>query len=172
MSTQVPSIFTTNTDGRRSAAENFTDRYYHALNTLAKLDSFYINSSSKYTIPADISINGKVVPTPAEYLTLLEGQGQGVRYEIESLDAHVINPSTGYGAPENIHDNPKVERTGGRMSIVVTTMGRVQFGKARDSPQKMFNETFVLVPNWDAMTRNPPRGLQKWLIMSQNFRAL
>lgn len=133
---------------------------------------FYINSSPRYAIAADISINGQVVPTPADYYTLLETQGQNVRYEIESLDAHVMNPSFQYGAPENIYNNDKVEKSGGRMSIVVTTMGKVQFGKGRDSPQKMFNETFVLVPNWDAMSKNPSKGAKRWLIMSQNFRAL
>lgn len=110
--------------------------------------------------------------TPDDYSALLDAQGPGVRYEIESLDAHVINPSSAYGAPDKIHEEAKVERNGGRMSIAVTTMGRVQFGKGRDAPQKMFNETFVLVPNWDSMARNPPRGIRRWLIMSQNFRAL
>ncbi|ODA79130.1 hypothetical protein RJ55_04722 [Drechmeria coniospora] len=154
------------------AAENFISHFYQALNNLSKLDNFYVNSSAKYSIPADISINGQVVPTAAEYLKLLEGQGRDVRYEVESLDAHVVNPSSGFGAPETLHDNTRVERNGGRMSVVVTTMGRVQFGKGREAPQRMFNETFVLVPNWDALARNPPRGLKRWLILSQNFRAL
>lgn len=95
-----------------------------------------------------------------------------MHYEVESLDAHVANPSFQFGVPENLHDKDRVERNGGRMSIVVTAMGKVQFGKGREAPQKMFNETFVLVPNWDALSRNPPRGIKKWLIMSQNFRAL
>ena len=154
------------------AAETFANHYYQALNTRAQILPFYINSSPRYSIAADISINGSVVATPADYNTLLEAQGRDVRYEIESLDAHVINPSSQYGAPDNIHDNNKVERNGSRMSIVVTTMGKVQFGKGREAPAKMFNETFVLVPNWDSLTRNPPRGAKRWLIMSQNFRAL
>ncbi|QUC22447.1 uncharacterized protein UV8b_06688 [Ustilaginoidea virens] len=154
------------------AAESFVSHYYQALNSRSQLLPFYINSSPKYSVAADISINGSVLATPADYSTLLDAQGQGVRYDIESLDAHVINPSSQYGAPESVHDNSKVEKNGGRMSIVVTTMGRVQFGKGREAPQKMFNETFVLVPNWDAMARNPPRGLRRWLIQSQNFRAL
>ncbi|KND91829.1 hypothetical protein TOPH_03360 [Tolypocladium ophioglossoides CBS 100239] len=152
--------------------ETLVNHYYQAINNHSSLEAFYINSSSRYSIAADISINGQVVATPAQYSTLLDGQGSTVHYEIESLDAHVINPSSAYGAPENVHDNPKIEKSGGRMSIVVTTMGRVQFGKGREAPQKMFNETFVLVPNWDSMARNPPRGAKRWLIMSQNFRAL
>lgn len=154
------------------AAENFVSSYYQAINSRAKLETFYINSSTRYNIPADISINGSVVPTPAEYSKLLETQGENVLYEIESLDTHIINPSFQYGAPENVYDSEKNEKSGRKMSIVVTTMGKVRFGKGREAPQKMFNETFVLVPNWDAMARNPARGLKRWLIMSQNFRAL
>ncbi|CAM1507913.1 Fc.00g047610.m01.CDS01 [Cosmosporella sp. VM-42] len=154
------------------AAETFVSNYYQAINKAAALLPFYINSSSRYSIPADISINGSVVPTPADYLKLLESQGKDVFYEIESFDAHVMNPSFQYGAPENLQDNNRIEKSGGRMSIVVTTMGRVQFGKGREAPQKMFNETFVLVPNWESMGKNPPKGIKRWLIMSQNFRAL
>ncbi|KAM5344821.1 hypothetical protein ACJ41O_010683 [Fusarium nematophilum] len=154
------------------AAEVFTTNYYQAINSRSNLLPFYINSSSRYPIPADISINGAVVPAPADYTKLLEAQGAGVHYDIESFDAHVMNLSFGMGAPENVYDAAKTEKGGSRMSIVVTVMGKVQYGKGREAPQKMFNETFVLVPNWEAMVKNPPRGAKRWLIMSQNFRAL
>lgn len=148
------------------------NHYYQAINHRSSLLPFYINSSSRYPITADISINGAVVPTPADYSTLLEAQGVGVHYEVESFDAHVMNQSFNIGAPENIYDGAKMEKNGSRMSIIVTTMGRVQFGKGRDAPQKMFNETFILVPNWESMVKNAPRGMKRWLVMSQNFRAL
>ncbi|KAK7408583.1 hypothetical protein QQX98_009231 [Neonectria punicea] len=154
------------------AADIFVSHYYQAINNRAALLPFYINSSSRYAIPADISINGAVVATPADYSQLLEAQGSGAHYEIESFDAHVVNPSFQYGAPEHVQDNARVEKNGGKMSFAVTIMGKVQFGRGRDASQKMFNETFVLVPNWESMGRNPPRGVKRWLIMSQNFRAL
>ncbi|KAF4120700.1 NTF2-related export protein 1/2 [Geosmithia morbida] len=154
------------------AAEGLVTRYYEALNNHAPILPFYVNSTSRYTIKADISINGAQVATPADYFNLLEAQGQGVRYEAESLDTHAVNPSFQYDAPTNIANPDKEERNGGRMSTVVTVMGKVQYGKGRDAPRKMFNETFVLVPNWEAMQKNPPRGIRPWLIMSQNFRAL
>ncbi|KAF7552604.1 hypothetical protein G7Z17_g4216 [Cylindrodendrum hubeiense] len=154
------------------AAETFVSNYYQAINSRSTLLPFYINSSPRYAIPADISINGTVVATPADYSQLLEGQGTGAHYEIESFDAHPVNPSFQYGAPENVQDNAKVERNGGRVSIAVTIMGRLQLGRGREAPQTMFNETFVLVPNWDSMSKNPARGVKRWLIMSQNFRAL
>jgi NTF2-related export protein 1/2 len=154
------------------AADVFVSRYYDAISRKAALETFYVNSTPRYPVPADISINGSVVPTPADYATLLDTQGSGVTYELESYDAHVINPSYQLGCPENLNDNAKAEKTGGKMSIAVTAMGRVHFGKGQNAPQKSFTEAFVLVPNWDAMARNPPRNSKRWLIISQNFRAL
>ncbi|KAF5632091.1 nuclear transport factor 2 domain protein [Fusarium sp. NRRL 25303] len=155
-----------------SAAEIFTSNYYQAINRQKEILPFYINSSQRYPIAADISINGAVLPTPDDYSKLLEAQGKDAHYEIESFDAHVLNPNFTMGAPENIFDSAKKEKSGDKMSILVTVMGRVQFGKGREAPQKMFNETFVLVPNWESMVKNPPKGVKKWLVMSQNFRAL
>ncbi|KAL2677216.1 hypothetical protein Neosp_010984 [[Neocosmospora] mangrovei] len=142
------------------AAEIFVTHYYQAVNKQSALLPFYINSSSRYPIPADISINGAVLSAPDDYSKLLEAQGQGALYELESFDSH------------NVYDGAKVEKNGGRMSILVNVMGKVQYGKGREAPQKMFHETFVLVPNWEAMVKNPPKGVKRWLIMSQNFRAL
>ncbi|KAI1754560.1 hypothetical protein F4782DRAFT_492980 [Xylaria castorea] len=34
-----------------------------------------------------------------------------------------------------------------------------------------FNEAWLLVPHWEALGRNAPRGLRKWVVVSQNFRA-
>ncbi|OAA56397.1 Nuclear transport factor 2 [Cordyceps fumosorosea ARSEF 2679] len=154
------------------AADNFINTYYQAINSKSNLQNFYVNSSPRYPKPADISINGQVLALPADYLALIEAQGSGVHYDVESLDAHVLNPSFTVGMPEKLNDAERAERAGSRMSLAVTAVGRVRFGRGKEAPQKMFNETFVLVPNWDALARNPPRGLKKWLIMSQNFRAL
>ncbi|KAM0561639.1 hypothetical protein ACHAPJ_002807 [Fusarium lateritium] len=167
-----PPNTTTEVQTSSDAAEVFVTNYYQAINKQTNLLPFYINASSRYPISADISINGAVVPAPADYSKLLEAQGNDAHYEIESFDAHVMNPNFTMGAPENLYDNARRERNGEKMSILVTVMGRVQYGKGKDAPQKMFNETFVLVPNWESMTKNPPKGVKKWLIMSQNFRAL
>ena len=113
------------------------------------------------------------MPAPVDYFNLLESQGKDVFYEIESLDTHVLNPSFQLCAPDNLPEtNQKSDKQGGRISILVTTLGKVKYGKGRDAPAKMFNETFVLVPNWEAQQKNPPRGIRRFLIMSQNFRAL
>ncbi|KAI2608671.1 uncharacterized protein GGS25DRAFT_521844 [Hypoxylon fragiforme] len=38
--------------------------------------------------------------------------------------------------------------------------------------ERPFMEAFVLVPHWEASARNAARGLRKWVIVSQNYRAL
>ncbi|KAI2615926.1 hypothetical protein GGR54DRAFT_255213 [Hypoxylon sp. NC1633] len=35
-----------------------------------------------------------------------------------------------------------------------------------------FSESFLLVPHWEASGRNAAKGMRKWVIVSQNFRAL
>ncbi|PHH74299.1 hypothetical protein CDD82_5012 [Ophiocordyceps australis] len=153
------------------AADKFTSFYYQAVNSGANLNPFYVNSSSRYATPADISINGKVVASPDEYRSMLKAQGSGVRYELEMVNAHVANPSVTLGAPETF-DKDKNEKDGRCMTIVVVVIGRIRFGTGKEAPQKMFHESFILTPNWDAMVRNPPRGAKEWLVLSQSFRAL
>ncbi|KAI0851615.1 hypothetical protein F5Y00DRAFT_230256 [Daldinia vernicosa] len=91
-------------------------------------------------------------------------------------------------------------RNGDRLSFAVQVSGVVRYGrghgdgKAGDAVvvavggvgvggdtsgnndneplEKLFNESFLLVPHWEAWGRNAPRGLRKWVIVSQNFRAL
>ncbi|KAI0135711.1 hypothetical protein F4814DRAFT_402293 [Daldinia grandis] len=51
--------------------------------------------------------------------------------------------------------------------------GAADGGGKNDEPlEKPFNEAFLLVPHWEAWGRNASRGLRKWVIVSQNFRAL
>ncbi|KAF9881086.1 nuclear transport factor 2 domain protein [Colletotrichum karsti] len=155
------------------AASNFADAYYDALNRRkpqGTVSNFYTTSCSKYPSQPDISINGAVLSGgPDEYVALLDTQGPDVRYEVESLDAHVINPNFSLGCPDHLLAG---DSTGAKCSVMAQVTGRVYYGKGRDAPAKTFNEVFVLVPNWDTLVKNPPRGVRRWLIMSQNFRAL
>ncbi|KAK1655203.1 nuclear transport factor 2 domain-containing protein [Colletotrichum phormii] len=155
------------------AASNFADAYYEALNRRkqgASLEKFYTTTCSKYPSPPDISINGAVLPGgPDEYAALLDTQGADVHHEVESLDAHVVNSDFSLGCPEHLQ---KGDEKGAKCSIMAQVTGRVHYGRGRDAPAKTFNEVFVLVPNWDTFGKNPPRGVRRWLIMSQNFRAL
>lgn len=98
--------------------------------------------------------------------------GPACRYEVESFDAHAVNPAFGFASEAAPNIPVAADRNGSKMSLLVQVTGRVQFGKGREAVRKAFNEVFVLVPNWEALGRNAPRGLRRWLIMSQNFRTL
>lgn len=179
-------------------AQSFVDWYYRDLNDNRSLLPYYVNASTKYTnagINADITINGGVLASPAEYEALLDEQrGAGkpngpadsnassssytpstnnnkVRYEVDSFDAQVVNDDYSLACPEHILSRGP-DRGGGRVSAVVTVMGVVHVGGGPDALRRRFHEVFVLVPNWDVRGRNPPRGAKRFLIASQNYRTL
>jgi NTF2-related export protein 1/2 len=161
------------------------------------LGPFYTNSTKSYTLstpprPADISINGQVLQQATEYEALLKKQGRDAKYEVESFDAQVINLRFALAVPSDLQTNDL-----NRMSVLVQVTGRVTVGggsKAKEGSAdattstaasgsgsagttgptgaRAFNEVFVLVPNWDALAKNAPRGLRRMVILSQNFRAL
>lgn len=161
-------------------AQNFTDWFYRDVNDSRPLAPYYVNSSNKYTnagVTADIVVNGARIPTSADYETLLDAQrGHGahrVRYEVDHFDAQVLNANFALGCPESILSKGP-DKAGGRVSMLVTVMGVLHLGGGGDNAEqrKTFNDVFVLVPNWDAVGRNAPRGAKKWLVMSHNSRVL
>ncbi|KAF2966739.1 hypothetical protein GQX73_g6816 [Xylaria multiplex] len=82
-------------------------------------------------------------------------------------------------------------KDGDRVSIAIQVSGTVRYGKPSDAPdndtgtaeagtttaaegapiETGFNESWLLVPHWEALGRNAARGLRKWVVVSQNFRA-
>jgi len=149
---------------------------------------------------ADISINGHRCPTPGDFATLLEGQrAKGrVHYEVEGFDVHVLNPDFRAGCPEHLLEpsfsslatqqggapptqprgrggaavaERQVAQAAQKASLLLQVTGWVQYGSGKEAPRSSFEETFVLVPNWDAIGPKAPRGAKNWLIMSQSFRA-
>lgn len=176
-----------------SGAAQFIDQYYVCVNGTAQpLRNFYVSSSQKYTsspVPAlvDISINGQVLAGgPDEYETMLKTQRMTpsgieakVRYEVEGWDVHILNPEFTIGCPDHLLQKYEEERVSGkptkdsyaRISLLVQVTGTVSFGGDKEN-RKMFNDVLVLVPNWDNHIKNPPRNAKRWLILSQNFRAL
>lgn len=184
------------------SAQKFVEWYYQDLNDSKPLSQYYVNSNNKYAtagVTADITINGAHLANPAEYEALLEQQRGGpnskatnganagprstrssyntpsassrVRHEVDSFDAQVINDDYMIGAPEHMV-NQGPDRTGERISMLVSVMGILHLGSGHDAVRKTFNEVFVLVPNWDARGRNPPRNVKRYLISSQNYRTL
>ncbi|KAI8959093.1 hypothetical protein F5Y11DRAFT_334124 [Daldinia sp. FL1419] len=178
------------------AAQSFIDHFYEALSKRRPLGGFYASTSSRLAaagVKPDISINGLAVPDVSAYESLLEAQGGPVTYDVASFDAHPANPAYRIGEPDSAPAPQAIAalRNGERMSVAVQVSGTVRYGRGRgdgarvgealavgnsaedDEPlEKPFNEAFLLVPHWEAWGRNAPRGLRKWVIVSQNFRAL
>ncbi|KAI1284436.1 hypothetical protein F5Y07DRAFT_346527 [Xylaria sp. FL0933] len=193
------------------AAQTFVEQYYESLNKRQSLASYYASTSPHLTsasVKPDISINGRVVESVAEYEALLDAQGPNVYYTVASFDAHPVNPNFALGCPENLSLGPNGSEGGGqgrgrvaksikdgdRVSFVVQVSGTIRYGKPGDTPapaaaattaaqggaaaaadgapvEKGFNEAWLLVPHWEALGRNAARGLKKWVVVSQNFRA-
>lgn len=176
------------------SAQKFIDWYYRDLNDAKPLSSYYVNASNKYAaagVTADLTINGAHLAHPDEYELLLQQQRGGaatngavaggsrshnsargrVRHEVDSFDAQVLNDDYTLGAPAHLVEQGP-DRHGSRLSLLVSVMGVLHLGTGHDAVRKTFNEVFVLVPNWDARGRNPPRNVKRYLISSQNYRTL
>ncbi|KAI0196503.1 nuclear transport factor 2 domain-containing protein [Xylaria flabelliformis] len=87
----------------------------------------------------------------------------------------------------------KSVKDGDRVSFAVQVNGTIRYGKPGDTTtaaatpaaggtgnptpgdgeplETAFNEAWLLVPHWEALGRNAPRGLRRWVVVSQNFRA-
>ncbi|KAH6658310.1 nuclear transport factor 2 domain-containing protein [Truncatella angustata] len=157
------------------AADRFVEHYYDALNKHhrgTQLSQFYVSTSAKLTgagLKPDISINGHVCAAGVPELEeLIEKQGRPVHFEVQSVDAHPINPHYVLGSTNPEAQNDK----GDKLSFTIQVGGTVKFGKGEDGTIRAFNDAFMLVPHWEAQGRNAARTLQRWLIVSQNSRYL
>lgn len=153
------------------AARVFIEAYYRALNDQkerATLSSFYIQPTPNNPIAADISLNGNIIPTPADLQILFENQMPKAHYEAQSFDCHVLNPNYTIGATDaDLGPDP----TGRKMSILLVVSGYVKYGEPRDAKMRGFTENFILVPNFEVRTDNT-RVVRDWLIQSQSFRIV
>ncbi|KAI1758546.1 hypothetical protein GGR53DRAFT_256246 [Hypoxylon sp. FL1150] len=208
----VPPTMETQVNVVSTAAQVFVDAYYEALARRPRrnLDQFYASTSPRLAgagIKPDISINGRVCESVAEFESLLETQGSPASYDVRSFDAHPVNPAFGAGRHEGGGgDTANVEK-GDLVSFAVQVSGVVKLGKghvARETEavangavvapmpaavganvfgpgkkeedagpiEKQFNESFLLVPHWEAWSKNPPKNMRKWVIVSQNYRTM
>jgi len=154
-----------------AAARNFIEAYYKALNNesaRATLSSFYIQPTLVNPLVADISLNGNIVPTPADLQILFESQMPKAHYEVQCFDCHVLNPNFNIGAGDNeLGPDP----TGRKMSVLLVVSGYVKYGESRSAKMRGFTENFVLVPNYSG-ARDKSGAVKGWLIQSQNFRIV
>lgn len=113
-----------------------------------------------------ITYNGNVISSSTEIQEMFQNQMPAARFEVQSFDCHVINPSYIAEVPQgSVH-------TGGKnVSILVTVSGYVKFGELPNVPTHGYSENFVLVPNADAVKARG-HGKKDWLIQSQTFRLV
>jgi len=157
------------------AAESFTDSYYNALNNARQqIASFYAPTTtlpSGRTLPV-ITYNGQQLSDPALFQKTFEKQMPFTFFDVQSLNAHVMNPSMmpleaadkGRGRTRELEQN---------MSLLVQVSGSVRLVERKEGPLRGFSDTLVLVPNKEEVGG---KGKAKsgegrsWLIQSQNFR--
>ncbi|KAK3327628.1 hypothetical protein B0T19DRAFT_484703 [Cercophora scortea] len=153
------------------------------------------------SIKADITINGSPPITPEEWDAKLLSQrspqtpsqpstdptttnlmiSPKVHFEIDSYDVHVINADYRAGATpaqlEKFGTKPGV-----RMMLMLSVSGSVAFGTttggsgdfdraAATTTKQHLNDTFILVPNWDALSRAGSRNTRRYLVFSHTYRA-
>ena len=174
---------------RPPAAKNFVDWYYRQINDSKSVSQGYVNGHAAYDKaghpPADICINGQVVATPQEWEKLLEQQRQApkqpdpnkrrVRYDVDTLNVHVINADYRFGAPQKMLDLHS-PTDGVRMMMLVRASGTVYFGTGRNKgddywEKQDFHDTFILVPNWEVLEKPGNKYGRKYLAISHNYRA-
>lgn len=141
-------------------------QFYDALNHGSKaLSTFYIQPSATNPLSADISLNGNIVSSPADFQTLFDMKVDKAHYEVQSYDCHVLNPNYNIGVSDSAL-GPDAE--GRKISLLVIASGYVKYGKQKNAEMRGFTENFVLVPNLEFQNQQE----KKWLIQSQNFRIL
>jgi NTF2-related export protein 1/2 len=154
-----------------AAARTFIESYYRVLNdesARGALSSFYIQPTPSNPLTADISLNGNIVPTPADLQTLFESQIPKAHYEVQCFDCHVLNPNYNIGASDaQLGPDP----TGRKMSVLLVVSGYVKYGDSRSAKMRGFTENFVLVPNFTGVVGRDG-AVKGWLIQSQNFRIV
>lgn len=113
------------------SAQTFIDWFYTSVSDRKPLNSFYVNSNSKYSAAgaaADLTINGMVCAKPSDFEALLARQAGAqatngattngtsnpnnnpssstptfrVRYDVDGFDVHVLNPQFRLACPDTI----------------------------------------------------------------------
>jgi len=157
-----------------SAASEFVDTYYQALNFPTRriqISSFYVKPANG-TTKTSITLNGNIVEDGTAVQKIFEKEIGKTIYEVHSYDCNALNPNYNVDRSESALAPAK---DGSKMSVLLMVSGNVRYwkkGENEEPESRNFSETFVLVPNWDAQGPKAPKGLKRWLIQSQNFRVV
>jgi NTF2-related export protein 1/2 len=149
------------------AAMEFVQSFYTSLQSnRGAISTFYSPANST------ILFNGNVVAGGAAVQDIFVNQMPPTHYEVQSLDCQVINQK--YPTATATGVKRAAEKSAKDISILVTVSGYAKFGVVKNASQRVFSETFALVP---APTNSlggvaKGKGGKGWLIQSQNFRLV
>lgn len=175
-----------------TASEAFSDAYHTALqaarHTLATFYTAPETLPDGKTIPS-IAWNGNAYDSGAAFQAAFDAEMPAYTYfEVQSLDAQVLNPNPPPNAGDAEGDAmidgdaPGEGRKGGGRrggpqggqkeedlvgSLLVMVNGFVRLEEKKEGPTRGFSETLVLVPNKDFTRKD---GSRRWVVQSQNFR--
>lgn len=122
-------------------------------------------------LPA-IVYNGQTLSNPTEFQDSYQNQMPYTFFEVQSFNAHVMNPSLAPLTPDAT-GKVKQKELEENMSILVQVSGYVRLVERGSGPMRGFSDTLVLVPNKaevGAKGKGKAGEGRSWLAQSQNFR--
>lgn len=157
------------------AAEQLVDAYYSALNsTRGSISSYYMPMTvlpSGRTLPL-ITYNGQQSSDPDAFQKTYEEQMPFTHYEVQSLNAHVMNSALAPLDDSLAKGKGRLRELESNMSVLVQVSGYVRLMERKEGPMRGFSDTFVIVPNKETGAKGRGRAGEgrAWVIQSQNFR--
>jgi len=137
------------------------------------IQSFYVPEQtipSGRTLPV-ITYNGTQSSNPAYFQSTFQSQMPFTYFDVQSLNAHVINPSV--AQLDSQKGQPTKKDLEQNVSVMVQVSGSVRLVERKEGPLRAFSDTFVLLPNKEdvgAKGKAKSGEGRSWLIQSQNFR--
>jgi len=116
-----------------------------------------------------ITYNGAQMTSPTDFQSLYTNQMPFAYFEVQSLNATVLNPTltpidTEKARPKEVENN---------MSVLVQVGGYVRLMERKEGPMRGFCDTLVLVPNKEEVGgkgKDKTGEGRSWVIQTQNFR--
>ncbi|PSK55196.1 hypothetical protein B9Z65_2585 [Elsinoe australis] len=157
-----------------TAAEEFTDVYYNALNSARNtIASFYVPHSTispGRDLPL-ITYNGQQLSDSPAFQATFE-QMPFTFFEVQSMNVHVTNPHVANIEAQS-NGKPRTRDLEQNISLLVQVSGYVRLIERKEGPIMGFADTLVLVPNKEevgAKGKAKSGEGRSWLIQTQNFR--
>ena len=116
-----------------------------------------------------ITYNGAQMTSPIEFQSLYANQMPFAYFEVQSLNATVLNPTL---TPIDV-EKARPKEVENNMSVLVQVGGYVRLMERKEGPMRGFCDTLVLVPNKEEVGgkgKDKTGEGRSWVIQTQNFR--